>query len=107
MAFWIWGVLPSRIRLRTVSYTHLVSIALKTPVGTVIDTGDFKIDTTPISGEMIDLTRFGELGKKGVLLLMADSTNAERPGFAMSESSVGKALEAQFKGCLLYTSRCV
>ena len=80
------------------SVPDAVSIALKTPVGTVIDTGDFKIDTTPISGEMIDLTRFGELGKKGVLLLMADSTNAERPGFAMSESSVGKALEAQFKG---------
>ena len=75
-----------------------MSIALKTPAGVVVDTGDFKIDTTPISGEMIDLTRFGELGRQGVLLLMADSTNAERPGFAMSEQKVGRALEAQFKG---------
>ena len=80
------------------SVPDAVSIALKTPAGVVVDTGDFKIDTTPISGEMIDLTRFGELGRQGVLLLMADSTNAERPGFAMSEQKVGRALEAQFKG---------
>ena len=80
------------------SVPDAVAIALKTPVGTVVDTGDFKIDTTPISGEMLDLTRFGELGKEGVLLLMADSTNAERPGFAMSEQKVGRSLDAQFKG---------
>lgn len=80
------------------SVPDAVSIVLKTPVGTVIETGDFKIDTTPINGEMIDLTRFGELGKEGVLLLLADSTNAERPGFAMSEQKVGRALEVQFKG---------
>ncbi len=80
------------------SVPDAVSIALKTPAGVVVDTGDFKIDTTSISGEMIDLTRFGELGRQGVLLLMADSTNAERPGFAMSEQKVGRALEAQFKG---------
>ena len=80
------------------SVPDAVAIALKTPVGTVVDTGDFKIDTTPISDEMLDLTRFGELGKEGVLLLMADSTNAERPGFAMSEQKVGRSLDAQFKG---------
>ncbi len=66
--------------------------AIKTPVGTVLHTGDFKIDTTPIHGRPIDLARIGELGKEGVLLLMADSTNAERPGFAASEKKVGKAL---------------
>lgn len=66
--------------------------AIQTPVGTLIHTGDFKIDTTPIHGRAIDLARFGELGKEGVLLLMADSTNAERPGIASSEKKVGKAL---------------
>lgn len=66
--------------------------AIKTPVGTILHTGDFKIDTTPIHGRPIDLARIGELGKEGVLLLMADSTNAERPGFAASEKKVGKAL---------------
>ena len=60
-------------------------------------TGDFKIDTTPIDGEMIDLTRFGELGKKGVLLLMSDSTNAERTGFTKSERTVGSTFESVFK----------
>ena len=66
--------------------------AIKTPVGTILHTGDFKIDTTPIHGRPIDLARIGELGKEGILLLMADSTNAERPGFASSEKKVGKAL---------------
>ncbi len=78
-----------------------VALALHTPAGTVIHTGDFKVDFTPIYGKPIDLQKFGELGKKGVLLLMADSTNAERPGFTKTESSVGRAFDdlfSNFKG---------
>ena len=60
---------------------------------------DFKLDTTPIQGEMMDITRFGELGKQGVLALFSESTNIERPGFSVSESRVGKSLEALFKDC--------
>ncbi len=81
------------------SIADSVALAINTPVGTIIMTGDFKIDATPVAGEMIDLTRFGEYGKKGVLLLMSDSTNAERPGFAMSEKKVGESLDYQFKNC--------
>ncbi len=81
------------------SIADAVAIAFHTPVGTVVHTGDFKIDSTPISGEMIDLTRFGELGKQGVLALMADSTNVERDGFAMSESTVGISFRDIFKDC--------
>ncbi len=73
------------------SIPDAAGFAIKTPAGTIIHTGDFKIDTTPIHGRAIDLARLGELGKEGVLLLMADSTNAERPGFASSEKKVGKA----------------
>ncbi len=77
------------------------ALAIKTPVGTVIHTGDFKVDYSPIYGKPIDLQRLGELGKKGVLLLMADSTNAGREGYTKSESTVGKEfndLFASFKG---------
>ena len=81
------------------SIADACAFAVKTPLGMVITTGDFKIDTTPIDGKMIDLPRFGELGKKGVLLLMMDSTNAERPGIAMSERKVGDSLDREFKGC--------
>ena len=63
-------------------------LAITTPVGTVIHTGDFKLDLTPIEGEMMNLTRLGELGNKGVLLLMCESTNAERPGYTPSERKV-------------------
>ncbi|MDP4152409.1 MAG: ribonuclease J [Bacillota bacterium] len=73
------------------------ALSITTPVGIVIFTGDFKIDTTPIDGGMIDLARFGELGKKGVLALFSDSTNAERPGMAMSEKVVGEAFDNLFK----------
>lgn len=73
------------------------ALAIHTPAGVVLHTGDFKIDTTPIRGEMIDLARIGELGKKGVLALMSDSTNAERKGFTMSERTVGFTLESVFK----------
>ncbi|HZJ99239.1 MAG TPA: ribonuclease J [Tissierellaceae bacterium] len=65
------------------------AIAIHTPVGTVVHTGDFKVDFTPISGDVTDLHRFAELGRKGVLCLISDSTNAERPGFTMSEKTVG------------------
>lgn len=67
-----------------------VSFGIKTPVGTVIFTGDFKIDYTPIDGDVMDLNRLAELGKEGVLALFADSTNVERPGYTLSEKSVGE-----------------
>jgi ribonuclease J len=73
------------------------ALAIFTPAGTLVHTGDFKIDYTPILGEMIDLARFGELGKQGVLALMSDSTNAERPGSTPSERRVGESLETLFK----------
>jgi len=79
------------------SIADSVAVAVHTPAGTIVHTGDFKIDSTPLEGDMIDLTRFGELGKRGVLLLMSDSTNVERPGFTMSESSVGEKFDQIFK----------
>ena len=81
------------------SITDAVAFAIKTPVGTVVHTGDFKIDATPVQGEMIDLARLGQLGKEGVLALLADSTNVERPGFTKSERSVGASFDALFRGC--------
>ncbi len=78
------------------SIADSVAIAIKTPVGTVLHTGDFKIDTTPIVGDMIDLGRFSQLGSEGVLALMSDSTNVERPGFAMSEKKVGATFQSLF-----------
>lgn len=79
------------------SIADAVALAIQTPVGMVIHTGDFKVDYTPIDGEIIDLQRFAELGGKGVLLLMSDSTNAERKGFTMSEKNVGKVFERVFE----------
>ena len=73
-----------------------VGLAIHTPAGVLVHTGDFKVDYTPINGGPIDLARFGELGSKGVLALMADSTNAERPGFTQSERTVGNSFEALF-----------
>ncbi len=81
------------------SIADSVAFAIHTKMGTVVHTGDFKIDSTPIDGDVIDLARFGELGKEGVLALLADSTNVERPGFTMSESLVGKTFMRQFQGC--------
>ena len=81
------------------SIADSVSFAIHTHMGTVVHTGDFKIDPTPIDGEVIDLARFGALGKEGVLALLADSTNVERPGYTMSERSVGKTFLRQFSGC--------
>ena len=71
-------------------------LAITTPQGLILHTGDFKLDITPIDGEMMNLTRLGELGKKGVTLLMCESTNAERPGFTPSEKTVGRSLEYIF-----------
>ena len=81
------------------SIADSVAFAIHTRMGTVVHTGDFKIDSTPIDGEVIDLARFGELGKQGVLALLADSTNVERPGYTMSEKAVGKTFARQFAGC--------
>jgi len=78
------------------SIADSVAIAIHTPLGVVLHTGDFKIDFTPIDGVVADLTRFAELGKKGVIALMSDSTNVERPGYTMSESTVGETFENIF-----------
>ena len=90
----------------TVEFIHVnhsiadsVAFAIHTHMGTVVHTGDFKIDSTPIDGEVIDLARFGELGKEGVLCLCADSTNVERPGFTPSEKTVGATFARQFQNC--------
>ena len=72
------------------------ALAIYSPVGIVVHTGDFKVDYTPVFGDAIDLQRFGEIGRKGVLALMCDSTNAERPGFTMSEKTVGKTFDEIF-----------
>ena len=72
------------------------ALAIYSPAGIVVHTGDFKVDYTPVFGDAIDLKRFAEIGKKGVLALMCDSTNAERPGFTMSERTVGKVFDSLF-----------
>ena len=78
------------------SIAGAVALAITTPIGVVIHTGDFKVDYTPVDGEVIDLASFARYGEKGVLLLMSDSTNAEREGFTMSESKVGECFEKYF-----------
>ena len=95
-----------RLGCFTVEFIHVnhsipdsVALAIKTPLGTVVHTGDFKIDLTPISGGMIDLTRFGQLGNDGVLALLSDSTNVERPGYSASERKVGESFDKLFSGC--------
>lgn len=79
------------------SIQDAAALAIYSPAGIVVHTGDFKVDYTPVFGDAIDLARFGEIGKKGVLALMCDSTNAERPGFTQSEKSVGKVLDDIFE----------
>ncbi len=76
-----------------------VMLAITTPAGTILHTGDFKIDYTPIDGKQMDLGRIAELGNRGILALMSDSTNAERKGFTMSESSVGEVFDKLFMNC--------
>lgn len=78
------------------SIADAAALAIYTPAGIIVHTGDFKIDYTPVFGEMIDLIRFAELGKKGVLALLCESTNAERPGFTQSERTVGKTISRIF-----------
>ena len=82
------------------SIPDAVSLAIKTPVGMIIHTSDFKIDTTPVSGGMMNLARIGELGNRGVLALVSDSTNIERQGYSVSEKKVGERLDALFQGCM-------
>ena len=78
------------------SIQDAAALAIYSPAGTVVHTGDFKVDYTPVFGDAIDLPRFAEIGKKGVLAMMSDSTNAERPGFTMSERTVGKTFDQIF-----------
>ena len=78
------------------SIVDAAALAIYSPAGTVVHTGDFKVDYTPVFGDAIDLQRFAEIGKKGVLALMCDSTNAERPGFTPSEKTVGKTFDSLF-----------
>lgn len=95
-----------RLGCFTVEFIHVnhsipdsVALAIGTPLGTVIHTGDFKIDVTPISGGMIDLVRLGQLGNDGVLALLSDSTNVEKPGHSDSERKVGESFNKLFMGC--------
>ena len=81
------------------SIADSVAFAIHTNMGVIVHTGDFKIDSTPIDGDVIDLARFGQLGREGVLALLADSTNVERPGYTMSERAVGATFKRQFTGC--------
>jgi ribonuclease J len=80
------------------SIADSVALAITTDIGIIVHTSDFKVDFTPIDGEMMNLHKFAELGKKGVLLMMADSTNVERPGYTMSESTVGQTFDDIFAG---------
>jgi ribonuclease J len=79
------------------SIVDAAALAIYSPAGTVVHTGDFKVDYTPVFGDAIDLGRFAEIGRKGVLALMCDSTNAERPGFTLSEKTVGKTIDTIFQ----------
>ena len=91
-----------KIKVEFIKVTHSIadacSLAITTPIGTIIHTGDFKIDYTPIDGRVMDLNRFSMLGKKGVLLLLADSTNIERQGHSLSEKTIGETLNRIFDG---------
>jgi len=89
-----------QLRIEFIKTNHSIvdaaALAIYSPAGVVVHTGDFKVDYTPVYGDAIDLQRFGEIGKKGVLALMCDSTNAERPGFTQSERTVGHAFDSIF-----------
>lgn len=90
-----------QIRVEFIKTNHSIvdaaALAIYTPAGVIVHTGDFKVDYTPVFGDAIDLARFAELGKKGVLALLCDSTNAERPGFTPSERTVGKTFDTLFE----------
>lgn len=89
-----------KFRIEFIKTNHSIvdaaALAIYSPAGIIVHTGDFKVDYTPVFGDAIDLQRFGELGKKGVMALMCDSTNAERPGFTQSEKTVGRAFDEIF-----------
>ncbi len=88
-------------RIEAIRVTHSIDAALgfaiHTPAGTIVYTGDFKVDYTPVDGRVIDIAKFAQLGEQGVLALLSDSTNAENPGYTMSESKVGDMFENYFK----------
>ena len=94
------SIILGKFRIEFIRTNHSIAdsaaLAIHTPAGVIFHTGDFKVDYTPVFGEPIDLQRMGEIGKKGVLALLCDSTNAERPGFTDSEKSVGKTLDNIF-----------
>ena len=89
-----------QFRIEFIKTNHSIqdaaALAIYSPVGTVVHTGDFKVDHTPVYGDAIDLQRFAEIGKKGVLVMMSDSTNAERKGYTMSERTVGRTFDQLF-----------
>ena len=93
-------IYAGRFSLEAIHVNHSIpdalAFAIKCEIGTIVHTGDFKIDNTPIDGGVIDLARFASLGNEGVLCLLSDSTNAERPGYTPSEKMVGETLEALF-----------
>jgi len=95
------SIILGKFRIEFIKTNHSIvdaaALAIYSPAGTVIHTGDFKVDYTPVFGDAIDLQRFAEIGKKGVLALMCDSTNAERPGFTQSERTIGKIFDTLFE----------
>ena len=96
-------ILGNHFKVEFIRSTHSipdsVMLAIKTPVGTILHTGDFKIDYTPIDGKIMDFGRIAQIGNEGILALMSDSTNSERKGFTMSESSVGEVFDKLFLNC--------
>lgn len=94
------SIILGKFRIEFIRTNHSIAdasaLAIHTPAGVIVHTGDFKVDYTPVFGEPIDLQRLGEIGKKGVLALMCDSTNVMRPGYTMSEKTVGKTFETIF-----------
>ena len=94
-------VTAGAFKIEAIRVTHSIDAALAfavhTPAGTIVHTGDFKVDYTPVDGKVIDIPKFAQLGEKGVLALLSDSTNAESPGYTMSESRVGDMFESYFK----------
>lgn len=95
------SIILGKFRIEFIKTNHSIvdaaALAIYSPAGTVVHTGDFKVDYTPVFGDAIDLQRFAEIGKKGVLALMCDSTNAERPGFTQSERTIGKTFDTLFE----------